>query len=154
MPDVYEVIDALAVCQVAQDNLALAEAQLAQALRKWSRRTVKLSISIDGREPTPGMATEVNDVSFLAVVEAQDAAGRKVDDPNPFTWTVDPADAAAFAADPTAPDDSSHVMVNVAPADAEGNQRDFTLNVTDGALTASEECTPIPGAATRLIIRP
>lgn len=109
-----------------------------------------LDIQIEGRRPTAMVA--VNDVSFTAHVSAKDAAGRTAVDTGPFSWSVDPPDAAKTDADPANPDDTAHVRVTDMVPDASGNQPSFTLAVSDGTLSGSLQCEPVAGGATSLSI--
>lgn len=112
----------------------------------------RLTVFVQNRRPT-GMATAISDISVFARVQAADAIGRTTVDPNPFTWTVTPAEAATVSADPNHADDTSYMLVSVTAPDAAGNQASFVLSVTDGTLSgSSDQLDPTAGIPTSLVI--
>jgi hypothetical protein len=120
---------------------------------------VRLVIDVNGKM-TSGVPTSVPDgAAFFAMVTAQDAVGRVTPDANPFTWVVTDTNGnaksslATVSADPSFPNDTSHVRVMPA-APVNGKQEDFMLLVSDGTLTArSDVLVPTPGTPVQLQIQ-
>jgi hypothetical protein len=160
---IRQVLDAASAVSVAveAEELAHANTQKARAtyrdaLRNWASRPVRLILEVPGAPiVTSTDMTPVNDVSFIIEVRtAVDPAGRDVQDIGPFTWSADPADAVSrFDDDPDRPGDTSFRLVHVQPADASGNQPDFTVTATDpNGVSGSLGCTPTPGGPSRLVL--